>query len=107
MVVCTFLEHYDLRNHVIVPFITYGATTYLNETMQKIYKCTPNSVHVPATLPEDLDADDITIREGHRATDASDMVHIYNTAGELHIELDDSMHPNTIEIYRSPDVCGV
>ena len=138
MVVCTFLEHYDLRNHVIVPFITYGATTYLNETMQKIYKCTPNSVHVPATLPEDLDADDITTpgrpddagiympgnaagvevwlsRLGitgnsgiaDAATDASDMVHIYNTAGELHIELGDSMHPNTIEIYRSPDVCGV
>lgn len=132
MVVCTFLEHYDLRNHVIVPFITYGATTYLNETMQKIYKCTPNSVHVPATLPEDLDADDITTpgrpddagiyMPGNAAgvegwlsqlgitgnagiadatADASDMVHIYNTAEELHIELDDSMRPNTIEIYNA------
>lgn len=60
MVVCTFLEKYDLSKHVIIPFITYGATTYLNETMQKIYKCTPNSVHVPETLPEDLDPDDIT-----------------------------------------------
>lgn len=60
MVVCTFLENYDQSKHVVVPFITYGATTYLNETMQKIYKCTPNSVHVPETLPEDLDADDIT-----------------------------------------------
>lgn len=60
MVVCTFLESYDLSNHVIIPFFTYGATTYLNESMQKIYKCTPNSVHIPATLPEDLDADDIT-----------------------------------------------
>lgn len=60
MVVCTFLESYDLSKHVIVPFFTYGATTYLNESMQKIYRCTPNSVHVPETLPEDLDPDDIT-----------------------------------------------
>lgn len=60
MVVCTFLENYDLSKHVIIPFFTYGATTYLNESMQKIYKCTPNSVHVPEILPEDLDADDIT-----------------------------------------------
>lgn len=60
MVVCTFLENYNLSKHTIVPFFTYGATTYLNESMQKIYKCTPNSVHVPETLPEDLDADDIT-----------------------------------------------
>lgn len=60
MVVCTFLETYDLSNHIIIPFFTYGATTYLNESMQKIYKCTPNSVHIPETLPEDLDADDIT-----------------------------------------------
>lgn len=60
MVVCTFLETYDLSSHVIIPFFTYGATTYLNESMQKIYKCTPNSAHIPETLPEDLDADDIT-----------------------------------------------
>ena len=60
MVVCTFLEKYDLSKHVIIPFFTYGATTYLNESMQKIYKCTPNSVHIPEALPEDLDADDIT-----------------------------------------------
>lgn len=60
MVVCTFLESYALSKQVIVPFFTYGATTYLNESMQKIYRCTPNSVHVPETLPEDLDPDDIT-----------------------------------------------
>lgn len=60
MVVCTFLEAYDLKDKVIVPFFTYGATTYLNESMQKIYKVTPNSVHIPATLPEDLNPDDIT-----------------------------------------------
>lgn len=60
MVVCTFLEAYDLKDKVVVPFFTYGATTYLNESMQKIYRVTPESLHVPETLPEDLDADDIT-----------------------------------------------
>ena len=60
MVVCTFLEAYDLQDKLIVPFITYGATTYLNESMQKIYKLTPGSKHIPETLPEDLDSEDIT-----------------------------------------------
>lgn len=59
MVVCTFLENYDLSNKVIIPFFTYGATTYLNESMQKIYKVTPESIHIPATLPEDLDPENI------------------------------------------------
>lgn len=59
MVVCTFLENYDLGNKVIIPFFTYGATTYLNESMQKIYKVTPESIHIPATLPEDLDPENI------------------------------------------------
>lgn len=27
--------------------------------MQKLYKCTPGSVHIPAELPEDLDPDNI------------------------------------------------
>ena len=61
MVVCTFLEAYDLKDKVIVPFFTYSATTYLNESMQKIYKITPDSKHIPETLPEDLDPDDITV----------------------------------------------
>lgn len=60
MVVCTFLEAYDLKDKVVVPFFTYGAATYLNESMQKIFRLTPDSKHIPATLPEDLDADDIT-----------------------------------------------
>ena len=60
MVVCTFLEAFDLSNKTIVPFFTYGATTYLNESMHKIYKVTPKSRHVPEILPEDLNPDDIT-----------------------------------------------
>lgn len=59
MVVCTFLDNYDLSGKTIIPFFTYGATSYLNESMQKIYKLTPNSTHVPETLPEDLDPDNI------------------------------------------------
>lgn len=60
MVVCTFLESYDLADKTIIPFFTYGATTYLNESMQKIYKVTPDSKHIPETLPEDLHPGDIT-----------------------------------------------
>lgn len=60
MVICTFLESYNLEDKTIVPFFTYGATTYLNESMQKIYKLTPHSQHVPDILPEDLNPDDIT-----------------------------------------------
>lgn len=59
MVVCTFLENYDLSSKTIVPFFTYGARSYLNESMQRIYKSTPNSVHVPANLPKDIDPDNI------------------------------------------------
>ena len=59
MVVCTFLESYDLKGKVVIPFFTYGATTYLNESMQKIYHVTPDSEHLPATLPEDLEPDNI------------------------------------------------
>ncbi len=32
MVVCTCLEGYDLKDKVIIPFFTYGATSYLNES---------------------------------------------------------------------------
>ena len=130
MVVCTFLETYDLSNHVVIPFFTYGATTYLNESMQKIYKCTPNSVHIPETLPEDLDADDIT-RPGRPDDgidmpgnargvegwltrlgllgnsgiadidyDSSDNIRIYSAGGEIHIELDENISSNTVEIYN-------
>lgn len=132
MVVCTFLESYDLSNHVIIPFFTYGATTYLNESMQKIYKCTPNSVHIPATLPEDLDADDIP-RPGRPddtgidmpgnargvegwltrlgllgnsgiddiGYNSSDSIRIYSAGREIHIELDENINSNTVEIYNA------
>lgn len=51
--------------------MTYGARTYLNETMQKLYKCTPNSIHIPAELPEDLDPDNI--RQPQNDDDGIDM----------------------------------
>lgn len=59
MVVCTFLESYDLSGKTVVPFFTYGARSYLNESMQRIYKSTPNSVHVPTNLPKDIEPDNI------------------------------------------------
>lgn len=59
MVVCTFLDNYDLSGKTVIPFYTFGARTYLNESMQKIYRLTPNSTHIPETLPEDLDPDNI------------------------------------------------
>lgn len=59
MVVCTFLESYDLSGKTVLPFFTYGARSYLNESMQRIYKSTPNSVHVPASLPKDIEPDNI------------------------------------------------
>ena len=71
MVVCTFPEHYDLGGKVVIPFVTYGARTYLNETMQKLYKCTPNSIHIPAELPEDLEPDNI--RQPQNDDDGIDM----------------------------------
>lgn len=60
MAVYTFLEVHDLNGKTTIPFFTYGATTYLNESIPKIYKLTPNSKHIPETLPKDLDPDDIT-----------------------------------------------
>jgi len=47
MVICTFLENYDLNDKIIVPFFTYGATTYLQQSVDKIYEVTPASIHLP------------------------------------------------------------
>lgn len=71
MVVCTFLEHYDLKGKVVVPFVTFGARTYLNETMQKLYKSTPESIHIPAQLAEDIDPGNI--RQPQNDDDGIDM----------------------------------
>lgn len=130
MVVCTFLEAYDLSGHVIIPFFTYGATTYLNESMQKIYKCTPNSVHVPATLPVDLDPDDITrpgrpddagidmpgnaagvegwlkrlgltAGLGDVESDASGSIRISRGAGWITVETADFAASGTLEVYSA------
>ena len=34
-------QAYDLSDKVVIPFFTYGATTYLNESMQTIYRAPP------------------------------------------------------------------
>lgn len=47
MVVCTFLENYNLNDKIIVPFFTYGATTYLQQSVDKIYEVTLASIHLP------------------------------------------------------------
>lgn len=46
MVVCTFLESYNLRGKIVVPFFTYGATTYLQQSIDKIYEVTSQSIHL-------------------------------------------------------------
>jgi len=110
-----------------VPFVTYGATTYLNETMQTLYRSTPNSAHIPETLPEDLDSDDITTpgrpddagiampgnaagveawlsclgiaRVDELGADASGDVRIHTVPGTIRVELADALGGNTVEIY--------
>lgn len=54
MVVCTFLESYDLKDKIIVPFFTYGATTYLQQSVDKIHEVTPESVHLPTYTGGDV-----------------------------------------------------
>lgn len=48
MVVCTFLENYDLSGKTIIPFFTYAATTYFQQAVNKILEVTPNSTHLTA-----------------------------------------------------------
>lgn len=55
MVVCTFLENYDLSGKIIVPFFTYGATTYLQQSIDKIYEVTPQSVHLDTYTGEGVE----------------------------------------------------
>lgn len=90
MVVCTFLETYDLKNKVVIPFITYGAKTYLNEAMQKIYKLTSTSTHIPANLPEDVAPENI--REPQNDDEGIDMPGSSN-------DVRDWLHRNGIILY--------
>lgn len=46
MVVCTFLESYNLKDKIVVPFFTYGSTTWLQQSVGKIYDVTPQSIHL-------------------------------------------------------------
>jgi len=55
MVVCTFLEHYDLKGKIIVPFFTYGSTTYLQASIDKIYEATPESTHLSTYTGGDVE----------------------------------------------------
>lgn len=45
MIISTFTESYDLRDKTVVPFCTY-ASTYRDETLQKIVSLTPDSHHL-------------------------------------------------------------
>lgn len=46
MVVCTFLDNYDFKGKTIIPFCTYGATTWMPQTIDKIKELTPESIHL-------------------------------------------------------------
>lgn len=46
MVVCTFLDNYDFKGKTIIPFCTYGATTWMPQTIDKIKELTPESTHL-------------------------------------------------------------
>lgn len=45
MIINTFTESYDLSGKIVVPFCTY-ASTYRDETLQKIVELTPESTHL-------------------------------------------------------------
>lgn len=45
MIISTFTESYDLKGKIVVPFCTY-ASTYRDETLQKIVSLTPESTHL-------------------------------------------------------------
>lgn len=46
MVVCTFLDNYDFKGKTVIPFCTYGATTWMPQTINKIKELTPESTHL-------------------------------------------------------------
>lgn len=46
MVVCTFLDSYDFKGKTIITFCSYGATTWMPQTIDKIKELTPESRHL-------------------------------------------------------------
>lgn len=46
MIINTFSESYDFEGKIVVPFCTY-ASTYRDETLQKIVDLTPDADHLP------------------------------------------------------------
>lgn len=46
MVICTFLDNYDFKGKTVIPFCTYGATTWMPQTIDKIKALTPDSKHL-------------------------------------------------------------
>ena len=45
MIINTFTESYDFKGKTVVPFCTY-ASTYCDETLQKIVTLTPDASHL-------------------------------------------------------------
>lgn len=45
MIISTFAESYDFKGKTVVPFCTY-ASTYRDETLEKIVELTPESTHL-------------------------------------------------------------
>ena len=45
MIISTFAESYDFKGKTVVPFCTY-ASTYRDETLQKIVDLTPDAIHL-------------------------------------------------------------
>lgn len=45
MIICTFAESYDFQGKTVVPFCTY-ASTYRDETLQRIVDLTPDAAHL-------------------------------------------------------------
>lgn len=50
MIISTFTESYDFKDKTVVPFCTY-ASTYRDETLQKIVDLTPDAEHLVLLAP--------------------------------------------------------
>lgn len=47
---------FDGNRKIVVPFFTYGATTYLQQSLDKIYEVTPKSQHLETYTGGDVQA---------------------------------------------------